>query len=81
MPLRLTRHELVQSAWQGLDPAQVWDAHAHIAGTGDSSSGIVINPRMNSALNPAHYARRLFFLNAGCAYDAEEGGVDAASVR
>ena len=81
MPLRLTRHELVQSAWQGLDPAQVWDAHAHIAGTGDSSSGIVINPRMNSALNPAHYARRLFFLNAGCAYDAEEGGVDAAYVR
>jgi len=36
---------------------------------------------MNSALNPAHYARRLFFLNAGCAYDLEGGSVDVAYVR
>jgi len=36
---------------------------------------------MNSALNPAHYARRLFFLNAGCAYDVEGGSVDRAYVR
>jgi len=32
-------------------------------------------------LNPAHYARRLFFLNAGCAYDVEGGSVDRAYVR
>jgi mannonate dehydratase len=81
LPFRLARHELVRAAWDGLDAAQVWDAHAHIAGVGDSSSGIVINPRMNSALNPAHYARRLFFLNAGCAYDVEGGSVDVAYVR
>jgi mannonate dehydratase len=36
---------------------------------------------MNSALNPAHYARRLFFLNAGCAYDVEGGSIDRAYVR
>ena len=36
---------------------------------------------MNSVLNPAHYARRLFFLNAGCAYDVEGGSVDRAYVR
>ena len=81
LPLRIARHELVRAAWEGLDAAQVWDSHAHIAGVGDSSSGIVINPRMNSALNPAHYARRLFFLNAGCAYDIEGGSVDVAYVR
>jgi predicted TIM-barrel fold metal-dependent hydrolase len=81
LPLRIARHELVRAAWDGLDAAQVWDSHAHIAGVGDSSSGIVINPRMNSALNPAHYARRLFFLNAGCAYDIEDGSVDVAYVR
>jgi predicted TIM-barrel fold metal-dependent hydrolase len=36
---------------------------------------------MNSAFNPAQYARRLFFLNAGCAYGAEGEGVDRAYVR
>jgi len=36
---------------------------------------------MNSALHPAHYVRRLFFLNAGCAYDLEGGSVDTAYVR
>ena len=81
MPRLLAQHPLVAAAWQDLDPAQVWDSHAHLAGTGDSSSGIVINPRMNSALNPAHYARRLFFLNAGCAYDVPGGSVDRAYVR
>ena len=81
LPLAIQRQELVRSAFLGLDLSQVWDAHAHLAGTGDSASGIWINPRMNSALNPAHYARRLFFLNAGCAYDIEGGSIDAAYVR
>ncbi|MEX2240296.1 MAG: amidohydrolase family protein [Burkholderiales bacterium] len=70
----------MRSAWQGLDPAQVWDAHAHLVGTGDSGSGVVVNPRMQSLLNPAAYARRLFFLNAGCAHDAP-GSVDRAYVE
>ena len=64
-----------------MDPARVWDSHAHLAGAGDSASGIWLNPRMNSALSPAHYARRLFFLNAGCAYATEGGSVDQAYVR
>jgi mannonate dehydratase len=82
LPPPIARHELVRGAFQGLDLPQVWDAHAHLVGSGDSPSGIQLNPRMNSALNPVHYARRLFFLNAGCAYDVEEGGsVDRAYVR
>lgn len=71
----------MRGAFQGLDLSQVWDAHVHLAGVGDSPSGIFLNPRMNSALNPAHYVRRLFFLNAGCAYDGEGGSVDRAYVR
>jgi len=58
----------------------VWDAHAHLVGTGDSGSGVAVNPRMNSLLNPAEFARRLFFLNAGCAHDAP-GSVDRAYVE
>ena len=42
----------MQSAWAGLDASQVWDAHAHLAGTGDSGSGIVVNPQMESLLSP-----------------------------
>ncbi|MDH4175633.1 MAG: amidohydrolase, partial [Betaproteobacteria bacterium] len=80
LPRRLAEHELVRAAWEGIDPAQAWDAHAHLVGTGDSGSGVVVNPRMESLLNPAEYARRLFFLNAGCAHDAP-GSVDRAYVE
>jgi len=78
--LRLSRHELVQAAWDGLDAAKVWDAHAHLLGAGDSASGIFVNSRMESIASPAHYARRLFFLNGACAYSID-GNVDAAYVR
>jgi len=80
LPPRLARHELVRSAWDGLDPAQVWDCHAHLVGTGDSGSGIVVNPQMESLLNPGQYARRLFFMNAGCANDSP-GSVDRSYVE
>ncbi|MSQ49334.1 MAG: amidohydrolase [Betaproteobacteria bacterium] len=81
LPWPLAHHELVTAAWEGLDPQRVWDCHAHLAGIGDSASGIFVHPKMNSLLNPAHYARRLFFLNAGCAYDDPGGSVDRAYVR
>jgi len=70
----------VRAAWEGIDPALVWDSHAHLVGTGDSGSGVYINPRMESVLDPAQYARRLFFLNAGCVHDAP-GSVDRAYVE
>jgi mannonate dehydratase len=80
LPRRLAEHDLVKSAWQGLDATQLWDAHAHLVGIGDSGSGIVVNPQMDSLLSPAQYARRLFFLNAGCAHDSP-GSVDRAYVE
>jgi uncharacterized protein len=80
LPPRLAAHPLVTEAWEGIDPAAMWDAHAHLVGTGDSGSGIYVNPRMESLLDPAQYGRRLFFLNAGCAHDAP-GNVDRAYVE
>ncbi len=80
LPRQLATHELVQAAWSGIDPAKVWDTHAHLAGTGDSGSGIYVNPAMQSVLSPGQYARRLFFMNAGCAHDAP-GSVDRAYVE
>src|SRR3972149_1993137 len=38
LPPRLAGHELGRAAWGGLDPAQIWDSHAHLLGDGDSGS-------------------------------------------
>ena len=79
LPRHLARHELVQHAWEGINPAELWDSHSHLIGTGDSGSGIFVNPSNESLLNPGQYARRLLFLNAGCVHDAT-GSVDLAYV-
>ncbi|HTN27906.1 MAG TPA: amidohydrolase family protein [Burkholderiales bacterium] len=80
LPRELAEHELVQSAWDGIDTSRVWDAHAHLIGTGDSGSGITINPRMESLFNPGGYARRMFFLNAACAHESPDQ-IDRAYVE
>jgi uncharacterized protein len=80
LPRRLAEHELVRAAWDGIDAAQCWDSHSHLIGTGDSGSGIFVNPATESVLSPGQYARRLFFLNAGCAHHAPES-VDRAYVE
>jgi uncharacterized protein len=80
LPPRLANHELVAAAWQDLDASQVWDSHAHLIGDGDAASGIYVNPRLESVLNPTLYARRLFFLNGGCVHDAP-GSVDRSYVE
>ncbi|HZR67660.1 MAG TPA: twin-arginine translocation signal domain-containing protein [Burkholderiales bacterium] len=78
LPDALAGHELVRAAWEGLDPSQCWDSHVHLAGMGDSDSGIVVNPRMTSLAHPVEFAQRRFFLNAGCATGGD--GVDKAYV-
>ncbi len=80
LPDALARHELVAQAWAGVDPARMWDCHAHLVGTGDSGSGIRFNSKMESPLYPMMYAQRLFYLNASCA-SAPPGKVDAAYVE
>jgi predicted TIM-barrel fold metal-dependent hydrolase len=80
LPRALAGHPLLRAAWAGIDPAKVWDSHVHLVGTGDSRSGIRVHPGMNSLLDPAQYARRLFFMNAGCVHAAPSGSVDRAYV-
>ncbi len=80
LPDEVANHELVKTAWDGLDPAQVWDCHAHLVGTGDSGSGIWLSPALESMVHPVQYAQRLFFLNAGCAHEAP-GRVDQSYIE
>lgn len=80
LPRELAGHPLVQDAWQGLNPARVWDCHAHLVGTGDSGSGIWLNPALDSIVHPMQYAQKIFFLNAGCAHQAP-GQVDQSYIE
>ncbi|UCH53928.1 MAG: amidohydrolase family protein, partial [Pseudomonadota bacterium] len=73
---QLAQHEVVLAAWEGLDPARVWDCHVHVAGAGDGSSGVWVTPRMDSWLHPIQFIQKRFYLNAGCA--EREGEIDTA---
>jgi mannonate dehydratase len=68
------------NVWQGLDPAQVWDSHVHLAGIGDSGNGLMAGPKLQSLLHPVLYSQRLFYLNAGCV-STQPGTVDENYVR
>ena len=79
LPAGLADHPLIAAAWEGIEPARLWDCHVHLAGIGDSGSGIAISERMRSPFNPIEYVQRLFYLNAGCTHDAP-GQVDESYV-
>ena len=64
LPTELCQHELVARCWQGLDPTQLWDAHCHLLGTGDSGSGCRINANMTQWWHPVEVLRRRFILHA-----------------
>lgn len=80
LPRHLLRHELVAQAWDGLNPAQMWDCHTHLIGIGDSGRGPWLNPDMYNLLQPKLYAQRLFFMNAGCVNEAP-GEIDRSVVE
>ena len=66
LPNELANHEVVLSAFEGVDTSQIWDGHVHLLGLGDTNSGVWINPRSLSLLNIRLYAQFRFFLNASC---------------
>ncbi|GHU07662.1 metal-dependent hydrolase [Betaproteobacteria bacterium] len=67
LPEKLRNSPWITQVWQGLDPAEVWDCHTHLAGIGDTNSGIVLSAQFSSPLSPTFYARRMFYMNAACA--------------
>jgi uncharacterized protein len=71
LPKHLANHDIVQSAWAGIDPTKLWDSHVHLVGIGDNGSGAWVNPEMESLLHTRQYIQRLFYLNAGCTHEAK----------
>jgi uncharacterized protein len=74
LPEHLKTDEIVRAAWDGIDAAQCWDAHVHIAGVGDSGTGIWISPHLKSWLHPWQSLQRRIYLNAACTY--RDGHID-----
>ncbi len=66
LPQALLDHPVVQSAWDGIDPALCWDCHVHLIGTGDGGTGVWINPQMDSLAHPVQWLQRNFYLNGSC---------------
>jgi predicted TIM-barrel fold metal-dependent hydrolase len=79
LPDALTTHPLMQSVWQGIDPAQVWDCHTHLVGAGDSGSGAWFSPDMDSLRHPLLRVQKMFYMNAGCV-DETTGKLDTSYV-
>ena len=83
LPPDLAGHRLVREAWDGLDAAKVWDAHAHLLGVGDAAPGNAPGAGFDHAegtpvwslRTPVAAAQRAFFLNAAC---INGPGIDAA---
>lgn len=79
-PAQTPWSELEAAAWQGIDPADWWDCHTHIVGSGDSGSGITLNPALHQPLrHPIQSLQHWAYANAACAEGA--GHQDQAFVE
>jgi len=67
LPDAIKQHPLMAAIWENLDVAQVWDAHTHLVGVGDSDSGIWFNPKMDSWQHPTLKIQKTFYMNGACA--------------
>ena len=70
----------IDEAWRGIDPAKVWDVHAHLFGNGRSGSGIQVDADFDRPRTPMGMVRRAFFMNGGCVGDDDER-LDQGMVR
>ena len=80
LPASLAQHPLVSQTFAGLDPAQLWDVHAHLLGSGDAGSGCWVDARMSQWWHPMAHARRGVILDAACV-PPEAPSIDRAYVQ
>ncbi len=63
-PLPAEAAALLAATWQGLEPAALWDAHAHLLGTGDAGSGCRVHPHLQQWWHPIESLRRRVIMGA-----------------
>ena len=69
---------LVQQAFEGLDPHQLWDVHTHLLGTGDAGSGCTVNAQLDQWWHPVEMLRKRFIL-LGLAFQLRARNAEAYS--
>lgn len=69
LPADIIEHPLYQEIWQDIDPAQVWDCHVHMIGSGDSGlqDAPWHSPKMDSPRHPLLQLQKHLFMNGACA--------------
>lgn len=70
---------LVARTLAGLDPAALWDAHAHLLGTGDGGSGCRVHAHLQQWWHPVESLRRRVIMDAA-GVPADSRSVDRAYV-
>ena len=70
---------LLARCFDGLDPAALWDAHAHLLGVGDGGTGCRIHPHLLQWWHPVEFMRRRLILSAA-GVDGDAPAIDAAYV-
>lgn len=82
-PVPGVSQDWLHALWDGLNPRQLWDVHAHLLGTGDSGSGCWIDPRLSQWWHPVEHVRKRAILNGACVPPQAEdrADVDRAYVR
>ncbi len=78
LPPELANHSLVREAWAGLDPAQIWDCHAHVFGVGDSGGDIGFSEGRSLVHWPYAAIQDYFFRDAACVDAGKAGTLDDA---
>lgn len=85
VPAHLASHEMVQSAWTGLNASKVLDVHVHLLATSDDkgvgNERIWVNPAMRSPLHPFEFVHTRFYANAACANASEAATGNAYVAR
>lgn len=65
--------ELEKATWQGIDPADWWDCHTHIVGSGDGGSGITQTADMHAPFrHPIQTLQHWAYANAACIADNQQ---------
>jgi len=67
LPTHLANHDMVTSAWAGIDASKVWDVHVHLLGTGVGNSPVWVNPALRSVFHPFEWLHAQLYENAACA--------------
>lgn len=80
LPAALREHPLLARNWQDLSPADLWDVHTHLLGTGDAGTGCRINAQMTQWWHPVESLRRQVILKGACV-PASAPSVDIAYVQ